>query len=201
MGESNSSAVLVEVERLKKLAWADRRPSSVPLLAFGALTVLSAPLAYNDLSLWSLFYWTIAGPIGFLLVAAWYRHRRVQLGVGDGRGSYLKTGFVLLASFVLILPLWAVPIPTIGVALLVLAERQRNVYLAVCALCFGVLGGLANIDVFDNMMYRLAYHLGWHKSSYGYFNGASTIALGVIGLLMILAGIVARARELKISNE
>jgi hypothetical protein len=196
MTGAESSGVLVEVDQLQKLASADRRPSSVPLLVFGVLTLGCAAFADDSLSLWALAYWVVAGPAGFLLIAAWYRRRRVQLGVGSGRGSYLKTGLVLLAAFALVLPLWAVPLPTIGVALLVLAVRQRNTYLGICAVAFGLLGGLAKIFVFDNALYRLAEHVGWHKATHGYFNGASIMVYAVIGLLMVVAGFVARQREL-----
>jgi hypothetical protein len=200
MGASNSSETLVEVGRLQKLAWSDRRPSSVPLFIFGALAILSGPLEYNDLSMWRLFYWILAGPAGFLLCAAWYKHRRVVTGVGAGRGSYAKTGVVLLVSFLLVIPLWLVALPTIGIALLVIAVRQRNVYLAVCAACFGVIGFLESIFTFDNMLYRLAHYFGLFKSTDGYFNGATTIVCVVWGLLMMTAGLIARKRELSAAN-
>jgi hypothetical protein len=200
MGISDSREALDEVGRLQKLAWADRRPSSAPLFIFGALAILSAPLEYNDLSMWRLFYWLIAGPAGFLLCAAWYRHRRAVTGVGAGRGSYMKTGLVLLVSFLLVIPLWMIALPTIGVALLVIAVRQRNVYLAVCAACFGVIGFLESIFTFDNLLYRLAHSFGLFKSTDGYFNGASTLVCVLWGLLMIAAGLVARKREVNAAN-
>jgi hypothetical protein len=200
MGTSDSSETLDEVVRLQKLAWADRRPSSVPLFIFGALAILSAPLDYTDLSMWRLFYWLIAGPTGFLLCAAWYRHRRTVIDVGTGRGSYMKTGIVLLVWFLLAFPLWLIALPTIGIALLVIAVRQRNTYLAVCAACFGVIGFLETIFTFDNMLYRLAHYFGLFKSTDGYFNGASTVVCVVWGLLMIAAGLVARKREVSAAN-
>lgn len=200
MGTSDSSEALDEVGRLQKLAWADRRPSSVPLFIFGALAILSAPLEYSDLSMWRLFYWLIAGLTGFLLCAAWYEHRRAVTGLGVGRGSYMKTGIVLLVSFLLVIPLWIIALPTIGIALLVIAVRQRNAYLAVCAACFGVIGFLESIFTFDNVLYRLAHYFGLFKSTDGYFNGASTIVCVVWGLLMVAAGLVARKREVNAAN-
>jgi hypothetical protein len=195
MGTSESFETLGEVGRLRKLAWADRRPSSVPLFIFGALAILSAAFELSDLSVWRLVYWLMAGPTGFLLCAAWYKHHRIATGVGAGRGSYLTTGVVLLMAFVIVIPLWIVALPTIGFALLVIAVRQRNIYLAICATLFGVSGFLVSIFTFDNLLYRLADHFGFFKSASGYFSGATAVVDVMWGLLMVTAGLIARNRE------
>lgn len=200
MGTSDSSEALAEVGRLKRWAWSDRRPSSVPLFIFGALAILSAAFELNDLSLWRLVYWLIAGPTGFLLCAAWYKHHRVSTGVGAGRGSYMKTGVVLFISFVIVIPLWIIALPTIGFALLVIALRQRNTYLAICAICFGVSGFLVSIFTFDNLLYRLADHFGFFKSASGYFSGATATVDVIWGLLMVVAGLIAYRREISVVN-
>ena len=200
MGTSESIEVLGEVGRLRKLAWADRRPSSVPLFIFGALAILSAAFELSDLSAWRLFYWLIAGPTGFLLCAAWYNHHRITTGVGAGRGSYATTGVVLLISFVIVIPLWIIALPTIGFALLLIAVRQRNTYLAICATFFGVTGFLVSIFTFDNQLYRLAHYLGLFKSAGGYFSGATAIVDVLWGLLMVAAGLIAHRREVRVVN-
>ena len=200
MGTSESSDVLGEVARLRKLAWADRRPSSVPLFIFGALAILSAAFELNDVSLWRLVYWLIAGPTGFLLCAAWYKHLLIANGVGAGRGSYLTTGVVVLISFVIVIPLWIIALPTIGFALLMIAVRQRNTYLAVCAIVFGVSGFLVSIFTFDNLLYRLANYFGFFKSAGGYFSGATAVVDVLWGLLMVAAGLIAYRREVRVVN-
>jgi hypothetical protein len=200
MDTSESREQLTQLGRLKRMAWADRRPSSVPLFVFGALVVVAAPLEYGDLSTWRLPYWLIAGPTGFFLVAAWYQHRRAQTGVGSGKGSYPATGAVLLLSFLLVPLLWIFPLPTIGVALFVLALRQRNVYLAVCAVFFGVTGFLTEIFTFDNLLYRLANSFGLYRTTDGYFSGATTVAYLLWGLLMVAAAFVAYRREVSVAN-
>jgi hypothetical protein len=200
MVTSDSEQMLDEVGRLRKLVWADRRPSSVPLIIFGALAILSAAFELSDLSLWRLVYWLIAGPTGFLLCAAWYKHRRSTTGVGAGRGSYMKTGVVLLISFAIVIPLWVIALPTIGFALLVIAVRQRNTYLAICATFFGVTGLLVSIFTFDNLLYRLANYFGMFKSASGYFSGATAIVDVLWGLLMVMAGFIALKREVRVGN-
>jgi hypothetical protein len=195
MGISDSGEVLDEVGRLRRLAWADRRPSSVPLFIFGALAILSAAFELSDLSVWRLVYWLIAGPAGFLLCTAWYKNHRIRTGVGAGRGSYMTTGVVLLISFVIVIPLWIIALPTIGFALLLIAVRQRNTYLAICATFFGVIGFLVSIFTFDNQLYRLANYFGFFKSAGGYFSGATAIVDVMWGLLMVAAGLIAHKRE------
>jgi hypothetical protein len=201
MDASGSREQLTELGHLKRLAWADRRPSSVPLFVFGSLVIVAAPLEYGDLSMWRLPYWLIAGPVGFFFTAAWYRHRRVQTGVGSGKGSYSTTGIIVLVSFLLVIPLWIFALPTIGAALFVIALRQRNIYLAVCAVFFGVIGFLTEIFTFANLLYRLANSLGLYKKTDGYFTGATTVVYVIWGLLMVAAGFVAYRREVRVVNE
>lgn len=200
MGISESSELLVEVGRLRKLAWADRRPSSVPLFIFGALAILSAVFELSELSVWRLAYWLIAGPTGFLLCATWYKHQQIATGVGSGRGSYITTGVVLLISFVIVIPLWIIALPTIGFALLVIAVRQRNTYLAICATFFGVSGFLVSIFTFDNLLYRLTDYFGLFKAANGYFSGATAVVDVTWGLLMLLSGLIAYRREIRVAN-
>lgn len=192
--------MLSEAARLARRARGDRRPSSVPLLVFGLLVALSA-LVVNEGWWWRLGYWVIAGPVGFLLIAFAYHRRRLQVGLGAGRGSYAMAGLLVLAAFVLVLPLSVAALPTIAAALLVLAARQRNAFLAVCAACFGVVGGLEAFDVFDNLLFRAADHLGWFTSEDGYFSGAPAIVYALAGLLLLGAGLAALAHERGVGRE
>ena len=201
MDASVSREQLTQLGRLRRLAWADRRPSSVPLFVFGSLVLLAAPLQYGELSVWRFPYWLIAGPVGFFLTTAWYQHRQVRTGVGPGKGSYWSMGIVVLVSFILVPLLWFFALPVIGAALLVIALRQRNTYLAVCAVSFGVIGFLSEIFTFDNLLYRLAKSVGLYKQTDGFFTGASTVVYLTWGLLMVAAGFVAYRREVRVVNE
>ena len=197
---SDPEQVLSELDRLRIMARGDRRPSSVPLVVFGALTLLSAPLFGDGMLMWRAVYWAVAGPAGFLFIALWYRKRRLRTGGGSGRGSYVNAGLLVLASFLLVLPLLAIQIPTIALALLVLALLQRNVYLVAFAVVFGVVGAMETFAIFDNMAYRLAFHAGWFQSRDGYFSGAPTAIYGLLGLVLLAAGLVARSRERRFSR-
>jgi hypothetical protein len=171
----------------------------VPLLAFGALTLGYVPLA-GQLTLLSLLYWSIVAPMGFLLVAWWYRRRLVRVGVGSGDAPYAKTGWILLGAFALVLPLTAVQLPVIGIALLVLAVRQRNAYLGAFAVLFAVIGVLGTFTAtLENLLYRAAYGLGWFQPQSGYFDGAPTIITGAAGLLLLAGGLAALRRERRLA--
>lgn len=191
---SDSDTALQEVRRLRGMARADRRASSIPLIILGTFCLASAPFA-NDLSLWRVVYWLVAGPTGFLLMAAWYSRRRARSGVAAGHAPYGRTGVMLLAGFVLVLPLSAAPLPTIGVALLAIAIRQRNLYLGVFAVVFALVGGLEEFAVFDNLLYRAADGMGWFTRNDGYFSGAPAIVTAVVGLMLLSGGLVALRRE------
>ncbi|MYS25057.1 hypothetical protein GA0115240_173032 [Streptomyces sp. DvalAA-14] len=194
MAFAESNDALTALARIRTAARGDLRLSSVPLLVFGALALGSAPFA-GDLSLVSLLYWSIAGPVGFLLAAWWYRQRRLRVGVGSGHSPYARAALAVLAAFALVLPLMAVQLPTICLVLVALAVRQRNLYLGAFAVAFGVIGGLEAFAVFDNLMYRAANALGWFQQQSGYFDGASKIVTGLEGLLLLVGGLVALRRE------
>jgi hypothetical protein len=189
-----------EAHRLSGRARGDRRASSVPLLAFGLLTIVSAPLM-NTFSLWRLFYWVIAGPAGLVFIAWYYRRRRIRTGTGSGRGSYARAALLLLGSFVLLIPLLVVPLPAVAAVLAVLAVRQRNAYLGLCAVCFGLVGALETFGVFDNLLYKAAHRLGWFTPHSGYFNGAPVLIYARVGVLMVGAGLLALQYERRLSRE
>jgi hypothetical protein len=58
-----------------------------------------------------------------------------------------------------------------------------------------VIGGLETFLVFDNLMYRAAYSLGWFRQNYGYFTGASAMVTTLEGLLLLGGGLTALRQE------
>jgi hypothetical protein len=83
----------------------------------------------------------------------------------------------------------------------VLAVRQRNAYLALCAVCFGLVGALETFGVFDNLLYETAHQLGWFKPHSSYFNGAPVLIYTLVGVLMVGAGLLALQYERRLSRE
>jgi hypothetical protein len=198
MDGPDARALLDDTERLRRRARGDRRPSSVPLLVFASLTLFGAPLAIAQL--WPLgeYYWLVAGPAGFLLVGWWYRRQQVRSGVGQGRGSWAIAGVSVLLALVLLPILWISPLPAVAAGLLAIAVLQRNAYLAVWAVLFGILGTLEQFFVLSNRLYDLAQWRGWFPEprDYGIVDDlGQPIVYGALGVLLLVAGLVALHRE------
>jgi hypothetical protein len=183
---------LDEAGRLRRQTRGDRRATSAPLLAFGAITVVDALLRavvspVGDVAL------LLLAPAGFALVAAYYRHRQTVTGVGGRARPYAMAALVTLVvlPFALFLGLYAV----VGLALLVIAVRQRNLYLGVWAVLYGVLGFLESLYLISNRIYAATAALGLERSTGGYFSWAPSIVYGLLGASLIGAGLYAHRRE------
>ncbi|MFI8829144.1 hypothetical protein [Streptomyces sp. NPDC053431] len=185
---------LTRAERLRRQARGDLRPSSVPLIIFGAVTLLGSPLAFDITGL-GKWFWMPAGPVCFVLVAAWYRRQAAQSGVGAGRGSYFWTGLATLLATALLAPVGIWGLTTMAFALVLLAVLQHNAFLVACALAYGVIGTLEQQYVLDQCLNTLALWSGWNQAGAGYFSAAPVLVYGLLGLSSIGAGLLARQRE------
>jgi hypothetical protein len=80
--------------------------------------------------------------------------------------------------------LWFFPLATIAAGLVTMAVLQRNAYLAFWAVTFGVVGTLEQYYVLSNRLGGLVTpDLG------------QPIVYGALGVLLLVAGLVARRRE------
>jgi hypothetical protein len=102
MERTAAQALLRDAERLRRRARGDRHASSVPLLIFGGLTVISAPLTLPRLFPWGDVFWMLAGPAGFLVTGWWYRRQQTRSGIGEGRGSWTVAGVSILLGLALL---------------------------------------------------------------------------------------------------
>lgn len=198
MDGPDARAMLEDTERLRRRARADRHPSSVPLLTFAYLTLFGAPLVIGQLWPLGQYYWVVAGPAGFLLVGWWYRRQQVRTGVGQGRGSYCLAGASVLLALLALPMLWFSPLPTVAAGLVAIAVLQRNAWLAFWAAIFGVLGTLEQFFVLSNRLYDLAAWRGWFAEprDYGIADDLGPpIVHAALGVLLLIAGLVARHRE------
>jgi hypothetical protein len=198
MERADAQALLRDAERLRRRGHGDRHASSVPLLIFGAITVIDAPLALPALWPWGDLFWLLAGPAGFLATGWWYRRQQARSGIGEGRGSYTVAGASTLLAFVLLPLVWIAPLPVVAAGLLVVAALQRNRYLAAWAAVFGLLGGLEHFFVLSNRLYDLAGWLGWFREprDYGLLDELGPpIVFAALGGLLLAAGLLALRRE------
>lgn len=184
--------LLHEVEGVRRRARGDRRATSVPLLVFGGLAVADALLRVAS-DPFRNFALVLLAPLGFAVVALHYRRREIDTGVGRPIRLYVIAAVVTL----LLAPglvLFGAP-PLIGAGLLVIAVHQRNRYLGVWAVVYGVVGCLEAFAVFSNRLYDLSDALGFASDESGYFSWSSAIVFGVLGLMLVATGLYARRRE------
>jgi hypothetical protein len=87
MRDDSGQTLLGDVEKLRTRVRRDHRSASVPLLVFGALTLIGVVSAsagprapVNDPS--HGWVWAASALVGFLVVAWWLRRRRTATGVG-----------------------------------------------------------------------------------------------------------------------
>jgi len=199
--------MLVSARTQRRRARADLRAEWFPLLVFGVLTLVSAPLYAQQLSFggwafpWVSLYWLVAGSLGYVAVARYYRRREAEVGIGSSVTPYVLVGlglflftFGLLNPFLFAVPfagmalftfgVWLIPgfapIVAIGAGLLVLARVERSVSLAVFGACFSVVATLGGLYFFDNRLYFSA----WYQS---------IADVTVLGLILVSAGFVYRA--------
>ncbi len=197
-GETRS--VVAGLDDLRRRARGHRRATSSPLFTFGVLTLLGAPLSSNFG--WATLYWVLSIPVGFGFLAWRQRHRAARTGVGGGREPYgwFALGFWLLLfvpfGFFLVL---TAPVAGIGAGLAFVAWQQRNLYLAVCALVFGVVGALeVPFLVVSNRLYDVADALGLYRSQIGYFEWSQQLVVGLLAAFLLAAGLVAWRREVRL---
>jgi hypothetical protein len=192
---TDTRAVVERLEQLKVRARGDRRATSAPLLTFGAITLLGAPLGVEWG--WGWLYWLLAAPVGFGFLAWRQRWRAARTGVGGGHEPYVwlvlgwGAALVLLGLLATLAPLMAI---TIG--LLVVARWQDNRYLAVCAVLFGVIGTLeVPFYGISNRLYDVADAVGLFKAKSGYFSWSQQLVIGLLAAFLLAAGLVALRRE------
>jgi hypothetical protein len=189
--------LLTATGNVRRQARSDRRATSVPLLVFGALTVVDAVLR-GVLSPIGNVVLLVLAPAGFALIALFYRRQERSTGVGSRKGSFTFAAvlvallLVVLLPLVLILGMYAV----VGIGLAVIALRQRNLALGCWAVLYGVVGGLEGLSLISNRLYSLDDHLGLARVRDGYFSWSSSLVYGVLGLALLVAGLHARRREL-----
>jgi hypothetical protein len=139
---------LREVEGARRRTRSDLRALWFPLLLFGGLILVSAPVSLAD-DPWSAIYWAMVSPVGVAVTAAFYRRRGAQAGLVGAGWGYLATAVLLLLAAPLAAGVLSelvsgragVVAPWIAVSLayLVFAWLERSVVIAVVTACLGAL--------------------------------------------------------------
>jgi hypothetical protein len=182
-----ASALLRDIGQLRQQARASAHVASAPLLVFGVLTLIGAPLLWTGpfFSVASVYWWFVT-PIG-LFATAWIYHRRSsRSGIGPGARPLLLIALVTLGLMVpLSIAVLMTPGAVVGAALLAIAIWARSTYLGLWGVLYGVLAGLEHFAVFTNAISRIV-----DVSMSG-----STIIFALLALMLIGAGLGALRRE------
>jgi hypothetical protein len=93
MDPAEAKGVLGTVEGVQSSTRAALKPSWLPYLVFGALTVASAPMTQVDDGAANGIYWLVAGPIGLAITWRYYRRHEIAIGALD-RNEFLYAGIV-----------------------------------------------------------------------------------------------------------
>jgi hypothetical protein len=194
---SDTRAVYARLEQLKRRTRGDRRATSLPLLTMGAITLVGA-LVVTAFRGASFLYWIASVPAGFGFLYLGQRRRARRTGVGEGAEPYgwLFLGSVLLFTVPFGALLLFFPLAAIAAGLLFVAWRQRNRYLAVCALVFGVVGTLQlSFATISNLLYDGADAIGLYRDHYGYFDWSEQLVVGLLAAFLLAAGLLALRLE------
>ncbi|MGW0735536.1 hypothetical protein [Streptomyces sp. NPDC002851] len=188
------------MDALCERARGDRRASSVPLLTFGAVFLLSAPFQYVPFGpLWrqGYLYWWVAGALGFAVVALWYRRRRIRFGVGSGRGAYGAGALAVALLLILALPASLIGGPPVLIALVLaaLAVPQRNTYLAVCATALGIAAAMESSYLLSGKLNTIAEQIIGPPSHGGQIYEVQPLIYALMGLAVLTAGLVSLRNE------
>ena len=196
MDVTTTQDVIDELEKVRRRTRADRRVSSVPLLTFGVFTLVDAAIRAASNPYRSM-YWVLAAPAGFAFVAWYYRRHEASVGVGSDSDTYRWWALGVLAALMLapFLVLFGAPQGLIAIGLVTIAVRQNNVYLGAWAAVYGVVGVLDGWYVVTNRLYDLASWLGLYSETSGYFDWAPALVTGVLGLMLVGAGLLALRKE------
>lgn len=196
--ENDAATTLDELEQVRRKVRSDRRPASVPLAVLaGAMTLFAAiqwvQLVRDSDAIWPELLMALGAPVGFAVIARWYRALELDLGVRTERRVFVVLGvaalFVVVALPGLALTPLGLPFGIVGAGLLVAAWRQRSALLAAGALVFGVGGVLETWYVLSN---RVHYVYDGYLSSW-----ASAAVWTLLAIALVALAAVARSREVR----
>ncbi len=181
IGAHEAATILREVHTLQRQTDSVARSFWFPLLLFGALCAVAAPLCLLS-EVGVGIYWTFAGPGGTLVTARYFRRRESSLGVAVRRRPYVITACSILLAAAAMGVFGhgtiqsAGPLLAVAFGYLVFARLDRSFVLAVIGVTLGLaVGAVIVADLHE----------------------ASALLLCVFGASMIGVGLVYRSRELR----
>lgn len=100
-GSHELATTLEQVEDLRRQTRAAVHPAWFPLVLFGAFGIGSAPFCALGGGLGVGLFWAVAGPVGGVITARYYRNRALATGAGMRGGPYWAVAAgIFVAAFV-----------------------------------------------------------------------------------------------------
>jgi hypothetical protein len=188
-----ASGALADVERLRTQVRSDRRETSIPLLALGMLTVLSAwvtPFVGGILL-------AFVAVVVLLVLAGYYRRREQAVGLRTQAGRWTTAGMSVLVVYVLVpwlAMLFLPPVAIVGIVVAVLGYRSRNRPLVLGGVAAAVVSGAEQWFIISNRFWDLAKlvdagpHTWWVSNTH-------QLVLATLAASLLAGGAVALHRE------
>ena len=178
--------LIADFDRVRQRARGDRRATSVPLITFGALTLVDA-VARTVTAPYRTWLWLVLAPAALAFIAWYYRRQEARTGIGARARSYWIVALAVLGVLTVLpfLVVLGIAPALAGLGLLAIAVHQRNRYLGAWAVVYGLVAFLEGIHFFSNRVSDVGGSHSW----------SSSVVLGLLGLALIVAGLRARQRE------
>jgi hypothetical protein len=186
-------ATLDEVERLRTQVRSDRRATSVPLLALGALAAASA---------WSTPFvggivQAFLAVLVLLVLALYYQRRERAVGVGTQASRWTTAGLSVLVIYVLVpwlAMLFLPPVAIAGVVVAVMGSRSRNRWLIAGGIAAAAVSALEQWFIISNRFWDVAKFIGAAPHAWWVVN-AQQLVLASLASALLASGAVALSRE------
>ena len=99
-GRDDLAVTLQHVEEVRRRTRAAVHPASFPLLLFGTFGLASTPFCAIGGGLGVGLFWLVAGPVGGMVTARYYRRRALETGAAMRPGPYWAVGAgIFVAAF------------------------------------------------------------------------------------------------------
>ena len=131
-GRDELAVTLQHVEEVRRRTRAAVHPAAFPLLLFGAFGLASTPFCAIGGGLGVGLFWLVAGPVGGVVTARYYRKRALETGAAMRPGPYWAVGAgIFVAAFMAGAsgsPRWETAGPMLAVALgyMAFARLERS---------------------------------------------------------------------------
>jgi hypothetical protein len=152
---NEAAATLKEIDEVTRQTRAVVHPTWFPMVLFGAFGLASTPFCSIGGGLGVGLFWVVAGPVGGVLTARYYRRRALATGAGMRGGAYWAVAAGIFVAA------WlagasgssrletAGPMVAVALGYLLFARLERSRITAICSAVLGLLAvavGIADPD-------------------------------------------------------